>query len=99
MAQQVAKQGVIPEPHSRVVEANDRKSGAFQTDESPLAAFVAGYRITQRPAHPPQQGCLEEEVTNILGLAVQHLVREEVGDVAVVSGERADEFRRVVMPT
>ena len=62
-----------------------------------MAVLLSGHRVAERSAHPVENGCAEEEVTDIIGLAPEDLTDQVVGDVAVISGESPDELGGIVV--
>jgi EPS-associated MarR family transcriptional regulator len=54
--------------------------------------------LAQLGAHPVEQPGGEQEAANVGGLPLQHLVEQEVGDVAVAAREPLDERVDVVAP-
>ena len=69
---------------------------AVQRLEHRLAAALAGDGIAQRAAQPVEDRGLQQEVADLLGLALQDLLDQVVDDVAVVAGEAGDEAGDVV---
>ena len=62
------------------------------------AVRLAGDGIAQRATQPFENGGLEQEAANQVGLTLQHLFDQIVHDIAVVAGERPDELANVVAP-
>ena len=56
-----------------------------------LPPALSGDRVAQRAVEPVQDGGVQQEVADLAGLALQHLLGQVVDDVAVVSREAGDE--------
>ena len=96
--QHVGEEVVVAIPLAAVVERDQEQVAALQRLQHGLAAVLAGDGIAQRAAQPVQDGGLQQEVPDLVGLALQHLLDQVVDDVAVVAGEAGDEAGDVVAP-
>jgi hypothetical protein len=66
--------------------------------QQPLAVAAAGDGVAQRPTEPLQHRRRQQELPNLVGLAVQHLLGEVVQHEAVAAGEPLHEPGRVGVP-
>jgi hypothetical protein len=62
-----------------------------------LAAGAAGDRVAQRTGQPVQHRGLQQEGAQLLILAVEHLLGQEVQHVAVAAGERRHEAGHILL--
>ena len=85
--QHVGEEMVIAIPLAAVVERDQEQVPSLQRLQHGLAAVLAGDGIAQWAAQPVQDGGLQQEAADILGLALQDLLDQVVDDVAVVPGE------------
>ncbi len=92
------EQVVVAVPATVAVQRDEEQVGPVQVLEHVLAARVAGHGLAQRSAHPVEDRGLEQEVTHLRRLTVEHLFGQVVHDVAVVAGEGGDERRGVCAP-
>ena len=85
-------------PLAAVIQRDQEQVSALQRRQLGLATVLAGDGIAQRAAQPVQDGGLQEEVLDMLGLALQDLLGQEVDDVPVIAGEAVDERGGVLSP-
>ena len=95
-SQHVCEQVVIAVPLPPVVERNQEQVAAIEGLEHGLAAALPGDRVAQRAVEPVQDGGVQQELADLAGLALQHLLDQVVDDVAVVPREAGDEPGDVV---
>ena len=94
--QDVGKEVVIAVPATLIVERNDEEVPPFQGTQHRLAVASPGDGITERAAQPVEDAGVQEELSNVVGEALQDLLDQVVDDVAVVAREPGDEVRVVV---
>ena len=96
--QDVREELVIAIPPAAVIKRNQEQVLSLQRHQLGLAAVLTGDGIAQRAGQPVQDGGLQQEVADMLGLALQDLLGEVVDDVPVIPGEAVDEAGDVVSP-
>ena len=89
--QDVGEELVIAIPPAAVIERDQEQVPPLQRRQRGLATALAGDGIAQRAAQPVQDGGLQQELLDMLGLALQDLLGQVVDDVPVVPGEAGDE--------
>ena len=94
--QHVGEEMVVAVPPPLVVERHQEQVVAVERLEHRPAVGPAGDGIRQGSGQPGEHGGPEEEVADVLGLPVHHLLDEVVDDMAVVPREPLDEPGRVV---
>ena len=62
------------------------------------AVLAVGNGITQRAAQSVEDGRLQQEGTDVVGLPLEYLLDQIVDDVPVVSGEGSNEPGRILAP-
>src|SRR2546429_9423998 len=92
----VREEMVIAIPTTAVIQRDKEQIRSLQRDESGPAVRLTGDRIAQRPAQTGEDRALQEKLWDILRLALQDLLNEEVHDVPVVSLETGDKGDQVV---
>jgi hypothetical protein len=95
-AQHVGEEVVVPVPVPAIVERYDEEVRPVELLEHRLAARRAGDGIAQGTGEPVEDTGVQEEVANVVGLAVEHLLHEVVDDEPIVAGEARDEPTDVV---
>ena len=96
--QHVGEQMVVAIPPAAVIERDQEQVPAVQRLQHGLAAALPGDGIAQRAAQPAQDGGLQQEGLDTIGLTRQHLLGQVVDDVAVIAREAGDEAGHVVSP-
>ena len=94
--QHVGKEVVVAIPPAAVVERDQEQVPSVQRLQHGLAAVLPGDGIAQRAAQPVQDGGLQQEGPDTVGLTLQDLLDQVVDDVAVIAGEAGDEAGDVV---
>ena len=94
--QHVGEEVVVAVPPAAVVERDQEQVPPVQRLQHGPATAVAGDGITQRTAEPVQDGGLQKEALDRVGLPLQHLLDQVVDDVPRVSCEAGDEAADVV---
>ena len=87
----VGEQVVVAEPRPVFVQGYDEQVGALEVLEHRAAVCPSGDGVTQWSGEPVEDGGVQQELADLLGLVLQHLVDQVVQDEAVTAGERADE--------
>ena len=96
--QDVGEELVIAIPPAAVIKRDQEQVLPLQRRQLGLTAVLAGNGIAQRAAQPVQDGGLQQEVLDMLGLALQDLLGQEIDDVPVIPGEAVDERGDVLSP-
>ena len=92
----VGEEVVVAVPVPAIVERDEEEVRPIEPLEHRLPAAAAGDGVAQRPGEPIEDRGLEQEVADLVGLALEHLLGEVVDDEAVVAGEVLDEPADVV---
>src|SRR5437762_12667512 len=82
MAEEHPEQLVVPEPVRPRLDPRDEHRCAMELLEHRQAARMARDEVAERSAHSVQHGSRQDEAADVIGLAIEHLLREVVGDVA-----------------
>ena len=90
-AEHVGEQVVVAGPLPLVVEGDNEEVGSIETLEHHAAVGPSRDGVAQRSGEPVEDGGVQQELADVLGLVLQHLVEQVVQDEAVAAGERADE--------
>ena len=83
-SQHVGKEMVVAIPLAAVVERDQEQVPSIERLQHGLAAVLAGDGIAQWAAQPAQDGGLQQEAPDLVGLTLQDLLGQVVDDVAVV---------------
>ena len=94
----VREELVVPIGVASVIKGDEEEIASIEHGQLGLTLLPTSDRVAQRPAQRRQDGGLQQELPNVLGLAAQDLVDQVVDDVAIVSGEPGDERGRVIPP-
>ena len=93
--QQVTEQVVVAPPATHVVERHEEQVGPLDSLEQFLAVVASGDGIAQRTGQPVQHRCLHQELADLRGLLLEHLLGEVIHDVTVAAREGLHELRAV----
>jgi hypothetical protein len=96
--QRVGEQVVVAIPPALVVKGDQEEVAAIQPLQDCPTITASGDGIAKGSRQPVEDGCLEQEGPNVLGLAREHLVGEVVDDVTIVAREGRDEGGGVGSP-
>ena len=77
------------------VERHDERVRVFEVQQDPFRARAAGQQIRQLTVDAIEQAGTQQQILDVVGLAVQHLGDQVLGDRAVAAGELRDEPLRV----
>ena len=88
---------MIPKPEPFVVQGNEEKVGPLQLLQHRVAAAPARYGIAQGPAEAIEDGGLEQEGLDVIGLFPQYLFGQVVEYVAVGTGEGRNEAGDILL--
>ena len=91
VAQDLAEEVVVAVPAAMVVEGDQRQVRVLEPLEAGRAVLAAGHDVAQRRRQALEDRGLEQEVAGVGRLAVEHLGRQVVDELAVVACERGDE--------
>ena len=94
--QYVGKELVIAVPLATVVERGQEQVSTIQGIEHGFATVLARDVVAEWSGQPAQDGGLQQEGLDLVGLALHHLLHQVVDDVAVIAGEARDEAGEVV---
>ena len=94
--QQLAEQVVVAVPLAAVVERDQERVRPLDVSQHRRRASTVDHLVAQRSAEPVQDRRRQHEGTGLRRLAGKNLRGQIVNDVAVISGERVDEFVGVV---
>ena len=86
--QHVCEQMVVAIPPLAVVERDQEQVPAIQRLQHGLATTLAGDRIAQWTGQPAQDGGLQQEGLDTVGLTLHHLLDQVVDDVTIVPRSR-----------
>ncbi len=85
-SQQLREHCVVAVPRVfAALETDDQCVAALEVTQHPCAVVPAGHRVAERAGQPVEHGGLEQEPAPIVGLVVQRLLQQEVGDRLVVA--------------
>ncbi len=93
--QQIREQMVVAKPRPLGVERDHKRVRILEFQQNAFRAGPAGQQIGQFAVYPVEQGGAQQQILDIVGLAVQHLGDQVLGDRAVAAGELSDETLRV----
>ena len=94
--QHVREQVVVAVPPAVVVERDQEEVPPVEGLQGRLPALLPGNGITQRTGEPVQDGGLDQERLDLVGLTLQDLLGQVVDDIAIVSREPGDEACHVL---
>ncbi len=86
--EQVGEQLVVAPPAAHRVQRRQEQVSPLGLLQQPLAVAAATDGITQRSRQPLQHRGLQQKPDQVIRLAVQHLLGQEVQHIAVAAGER-----------
>jgi hypothetical protein len=90
-AKHVGEQVMEPVPPPSVVEWHEEEIATLEILERGCTAVLPEDGVAQGAGQARQDRGAEEEASNRLRLALQHLFHQVVDDVAIVAGESGDE--------
>ena len=93
--QQIREQVVVAKPRALGVERHDKRVGVLQFQQDPFRARAAGQQIGQFTVDPVEHGGAQQQILDVVRLALQHLGDQVLGDRPVAAGELRDETLRV----
>ncbi len=93
--QQIPEQVVVAKPRPPGVQRDHERVGVFETQQGPFRARVAGQQVGQFAVDAIEQAGAQQQLLDVVGLAVQQLGEQVLGDRAVAAGELGDEPLRV----
>lgn len=89
-SQHVSEKMLVAIPLAAVVELDKEQVPPIESLQHGLAAVLAGHGIAERAAQPAEDGGLQQEAADIVGLALQDLFDHVVDDVPVIPGKARD---------
>ena len=89
---------VVAKPRALGVERHDKRVRVLECQQDPFRARAASQQISQFAVDAIEQGGAQQQILDVVGLAVQHFGEQILGDRAVAAGELRDETLRVGMP-
>ena len=90
--QELGEEVVEPIARAFVVHGDDEEVLSLQTIQHRGAVGAVGESIAERSGELVEHRGVEEEADDIVGLVLEYLTDEKVGDVAIGSRERTDEL-------
>ena len=88
--QNLGEEVMIAIPLALVVERDDKQVAALQGLQHSSAIFLFGDGIAQRATQPIENGGLQQETADTLGLALQNFFDQIVQHKTVAAGEGLD---------
>ena len=85
--QELPEQLVVAKPRPLRVQRHHKRVGVLELQQDPLRAQAAGQQIGQLAVDTIKQGGTQQQLLDIVGLALQHLGEQVLGDRAVAAGE------------
>ena len=73
LLEQIRKESVVPIPISLGVKRNNKQIGLFQGVQHPAAVLLLGDGIAEGAGQTRENGSLQQETLQMLGLTAQHL--------------------------
>ena len=89
--QEIPEQVVVAKPRALGVERDHKRVRVLELQQDPLRARAAGQQVGQLTVDAIEQGGAQEQLLDVVGLAVQHLGEQVLGDGAVAAGELGHE--------
>ena len=86
--EELAEEGVIPEPPPPSVEGHQKDAGCLQVAEQGVAVITVEHRVTQWCSQGVEHGGSPQEPLLLLWQVHQGLLVEVVGDEAIIAGDR-----------
>ena len=97
-AEQIGEQMVVPPPTAHLIQWHQEQAGLLHPLQHRLAVGAASDRITQPAGQAFQQRGFQQKGTQLLWLAVQHLLGQVVQDIAVAAAEGRHEPSGIGLP-
>ena len=97
--EKLGEEMVVAVPLAPVVEGHQEQIRCLDLAQDLRRAVGLGHRIAKRSVEPVEKRCDQQELAQLVGLPTQHLCREVVDQVSVVSGEVLDELLLVSAPS
>ena len=85
--QEIPEQVVVAKPCPLGVERHHERVGVLELQQDPIRARAAGQQIGQLAVDPIEQGGTQQQLLDVVRLALQHLGEQVLGDRAVAAGE------------
>jgi hypothetical protein len=95
--EQIREQVVVAEPGTLGVERYDKRVRVFQRQQDPFRARAAGQQISQFTVDAIEHRGAQQQILDVIGLALQHLGDQILGHRTVAPGELGDETLRVAV--
>ena len=89
--QQIPEQVVIAKPRPLGVQRHDKRARIFEFQQDPFRTRAPGQQVRQLTVDPIEQRGAQQQLPDLIWLALQHLGDQVLGDRAIVSGEVRDE--------
>src|SRR6185295_5664045 len=88
VSQELAEEMVIAIPLAPRVERYEEEIRALDPLEQLDRVGALRDGIAERPREPVENGCPEQERSDVIRLAGEHLVEQVVDDLPIIAGER-----------
>ncbi len=98
LLEQIRKEMVVAIPASFFVKGDDKQIGLFQRVQHLMAVLLLGNGIAERAAQTLENGSPQQEISQLLGLTVQHLLGQIVRNISIISLELFKETRWIFAP-
>ena len=82
---------VIAEPPALGIEGQDERVRVLEVQQDPLRARVAGEQVSQFPVDTIEQGGPQQQLLDVVRLALQHLGEQVLRDRPIAARELRDE--------
>ena len=89
---EVREQRVVSEPRPRRIDRDHEGVRLLEVEQQPLRPGGPDQAVGERPAHPLDDRGPQQERPDRVGLALQHLGQQVVGDRPLAAGELPDEL-------
>src|SRR6266567_9627559 len=96
--QHVSEEIVVAIPPAAVVKRDQEQVPSIQRLQHGLAATLPGDGIAQWTAQSAEDGGLQQEGLDVIGLTLQNFLNQVVDDVAVIPREAGNKAGDVVSP-
>ena len=89
--EQVAEQVMEAKPCLVRVKSDDEPTHTSQCPQCPLASARSGHQVAQLTVDPCQQRAVNEQLSDIGRLIIEHLLQQVFGNRPIAAGERRHE--------
>ena len=86
---------MVAKPRPSHVERDDECVGLLELVQDPLRPGRVGEQVGELAVHAVENGGAQEQLTHLVGLALEHLSEQVIGDGALAARELGDEPLRI----